>query len=511
VSPASDPDRWARIADLFDRALSVRAEDRDAWLVAVCQGDRELHDEVQSLLHVHARAGDLLTSDARPEAPLPALPPAPIGSYRVQRVLGVGGMGVVYLAEDSKLGRLVALKVVSPQFAGDPARVARLRREARTAASLAHPNIATVFALEQEGDQLFMVSEYVAGETLRDQLRRGPFSVAEAVDVVLTITRAVAAAHSQGIVHRDLKPENIVRTPAGELKVLDFGLAVTAEPTAGHLTADGAALGTPAYMSPEQIRGGPVDARSDQFALGVLLYELVTGAHPFLARSQAATLARILEAEPAPIATRLASLGAGVTRATTERLQGIIDRCLHKRPDQRFADTGALAAALERFREAPSPTTAAPPPAAMPSRAVWWWQFHQAAVTMSYVLLLIPMWRLRQMPDLWTLPALPRAGVLLFLIGVVAVVVAGSLRLHLWFAMRQYPDAWSDQHRLARRWIRAADVAFAAVLAGLGLAATRLDEPSAPLLVAASASVVVTFLVVEPATTRAARHSRQAS
>ncbi len=490
-----DPHRWARITDLFERALSVREEDRPAWLVAVCGSDAALHDEVASLLRVHGHADGFISSPAGvpPTHARPAVAAGvPIGPYRVIRVIGAGGMGIVYLAEDQRLGRQVALKMVAPASGGDRDRLERLRREARVAASIAHPNIAMVFALEEYDGQLYMVSEYVAGETLRDVLARGPLPAADAIAIVVTVARALADAHARGIVHRDLKPENIVRTPDGVIKILDFGLAITSDQMGAPLTADGAALGTPAYMSPEQIRGIGVDARSDQFALGILLYELATGTHPFLARTPAATLARILEAAPDPL-----PLPHTQDDEVIDRLNGVVIRCLQKRADLRYSDTAALAAALSRIGQ----TDTEPARASTGRDARWWWQFHQATVAIAYTLLLIPLWRVRHMLG-------SEVGVPLFLLALVAAAVAGALRLHLWFAARQYPDQWWIQHRRARRWVRAADIVFAALLLADGVIAARTDDPSAPLLVAAAAVVTVAFLVIEPATTRAAHGNR---
>ncbi|ODS57365.1 MAG: hypothetical protein ABS36_05610 [Acidobacteria bacterium SCN 69-37] len=489
-----DPHRWARIADLFERALSVREADRPAWLVAICGDDRALHDEVASLLRVHAHADGVLSHPPDPGrggADTAALRPAvTLGQYRILEVIGAGGMGVVYLAEDGRLGRRVALKAVAPAASGDRDRIERLRREARIAASFVHPTIATVHALEEFDGQLYMVSEYVEGETLRERLARGPLPVAEAVDLVATLARALAVAHARGIVHRDLKPENIVRTPDGRLKILDFGLALTVDHAGAPLTGDGAVLGTPAYMSPEQIRGRGVDARADQFALGILLHELIAGTHPFLARTPAATLARILEAAPAPLARPTPDPDDRWDRVTT-----VIARCLQKQPEHRYADAAALAAALSRV----DPTASEPAPTPR-AGAFWWWQFHQAAATISYVLLLAPLWASR--------PSAGTLGVPLFLAGLIAAVVAGALRLHLWFTARQYADQSPVQQQRARPWIRRADVVFATVLLVAGIAAARADGPSAPLLVAAAAAVAVAGLVIEPATTRAAHQTR---
>ena len=497
-----DRQRWRRVADLFERALTVRDADRAVWLEAACGGDAALIDDVTALLAAHERAGSFLESGpAIGTPPDPAtipVPDAPIGPYQVIDVIGAGGMGVVYLADDSRLGRRVALKVVAPALSNDPVRIERLRREARAAASLVHPNIATVFALEEIDGRLYMASEYVPGETLRAELRRGPLPVERAVETVTAVGRALAAAHARGIVHRDLKPENIVRTPDGVVKILDFGLARTADGGDGPaLTIEGTALGTPGYMSPEQIRGGPVDARSDQFALGVLLYELVSGTHPFRERHAAATLARVLEGDPPPLVA-----APDATRRVEDlfdRINAVITRSLRKRPADRYPDVAALVAALARIEasDAIRPTGMERAP-----RALWWWQFHQASVALSYALLLAPLWRLRHIA-----PA--GAGVALFLAAVAAVVIAGALRLHLWFAMRQYPEQWIEQHTRARRWMRGADVAFCAVLAVMGVAAARADDPSAGLLIAAAAAVAVAFVVVEPATTRAALGDRR--
>lgn len=494
-----DRERWRRVADLFERALTVQDADRPAWLEAACGGDADLIDDVQSLVAAHGRAGSFLESPASLAAtaarPAVAVPAAPIGPYQVIDVLGAGGMGVVYLAEDTRLGRRIALKVVAPAFASDPTRAERLRREARAAAALNHPGIATVHSLEEYDGQLYMASEYVAGETLRRELDRGPLPPDRAIATVMAVGRALAAAHAHGVVHRDLKPENIVRAPDGTVKILDFGLAQVAGAIApgAALTADGAALGTPGYMSPEQIRGGTVDGRSDQFALGVLLYELVSGTHPFLERNAASTLARVLEGDPPALVPPAPS--STHTDELFDRINAVVTRSLRKRPADRYPDVDAFVATLERLE---SPLLTAPIRTQVrPRQAAWWWQFHQAAVAASYVLLLLPVWHLRH-------AAASGAGMAVFIAAVAAAATAVALRLHVWFAMRQYPDQWIAQHTRARRWVRAADVTFVLALAVTGLVAARADHPSAPLLVAAAAAVAVAFLVIEPATTRAA-------
>src|SRR5690606_10401336 len=223
--------------------------------------------------------------------------------YRIVRDIGRGGMGIVYLAEDTRLGRRVALKALPPDVAANPELRQRLRREARAAATISHPTIATVYALEEIDDHLFIVSEYVDGETVRHALARGPMAPARALGVVIQTARALGAAHDAGVVHRDLKPENVLLTAAGDIKVVDFGIAHLEGSDATRLTRAGAMLGTPAYMAPEQLLGHDVDGRADIYAFGVLLNELLTGRHPLASGGNtppppfAAIAARCLQAE----------------------------------------------------------------------------------------------------------------------------------------------------------------------------------------------------------------------
>jgi hypothetical protein len=492
-----DPGTWARINELFHRALERPPGDRAPFLDAAAD-DPEIRDEVRSLLDAHERAATFI------EEPAAARPVAPdrIGGYQIRGVLGHGGMGVVYLAEDLRLGRTVALKTVAPAFVGDPARRERLRREARAAASLSHPGIATVYALEDIDGHLYMAVEYVPGESLRDELARGPLAPLRAIDTALSVARALQAAHDRGIVHRDLKPENLMRTPAGAVKVLDFGLAriLDAPPTEQALSGEGGVLGTPGYMSPEQIRGDAVDARADVFALGVVLHELLTGSHPFQGADPASTIARILESEPANLRERLPALGALPGLSQLER---VISTCLRKRPADRFASTRDLEAALEDARAAVS-GAARPEPGAddveiggRVRRARWWWQFHQAAATVGYALLLVPLWRLRAMPT-------ASVGTLLFIAGLAGATAASAVRLHLWFVMTLDRKAWMAEHGRSSPWRLAGDWMVAAVLATQGVVALLGAEAWGALLVAAAASILISFAVVEPATTRAA-------
>src|ERR1043165_6485748 len=234
-----------------------------------------------------------------------------LGPYEVASLIGSGGMGEVYQAHDSKLGRDVAIKVLPEQFARDPERLARFQREAKLLAALNHPNIATIHGLEQSGDIHYLVMELVAGENLRDQiLRDGALPLEEALKIAKQIAEALEAAHDRSIIHRDLKPANIKITPEGRVKVLDFGLAkaFSSEATAGdpassptltmRATLAGVIMGTAAYMSPEQARGGAVDKRADIWSFGVVLYELLTGRQLFAGDTVSDTLAAVLKTDP---------------------------------------------------------------------------------------------------------------------------------------------------------------------------------------------------------------------
>jgi serine/threonine protein kinase len=350
----------------------------------------------------------------------------------------------------------------------------------------------------------------VPGGTLREELSRGPLPVARVLDTGLAIARALSAAHDRGIVHRDLKPENVIRTPAAQIKILDFGLAQfrSAHEPVSHLTDEGVMLGTPAYMSPEQIRGEPVDARADLFSFGVMLYELTSGASPFAGSSVTSTIAKILEARP----PRLAGLNPGSAAPTgLAALDDIVDVCLRKRPDDRYESTHQLVAALERAAAGTTRGAAPAGPATGDQRDAsnedatqntalapsWWWQFHQAATSLFYLVMLIPLSFVRQSES-------DTFGLILFLAGLVSALVASTLRLHVWFTFRSYPAEWSRQRHRTRWWIRTADVSFVVVQ----MAAAALLLTSHPrltmILVAAAVAEFLAFAVIEPATTRAA-------
>ena len=269
-----------------------------------------------------------------------------IGPYEITATLGAGGMGEVYRARDTRLAREGAIKVLPDQVALDRDRLARFEREARALAALAHPNILTIYAFETDAGLPYAVTELVEGESLRARLCREPLVAGDAVEIAATIAGALSAAHARGIVHRDLKPENVLLTPDGRVKVVDFGLAAItsvagggAQTTTTNLeTQPGTVLGTPGYMSPEQVRGEATDHRTDIFALGCITYELLTGQPAFVRRSVADTLSAILR-DPAP------DLPVAAIPHPRE-LQHVIARCLEKQPDRRFQSASDLAFAL---------------------------------------------------------------------------------------------------------------------------------------------------------------------
>jgi eukaryotic-like serine/threonine-protein kinase len=261
-----------------------------------------------------------------------------LGSYQIIEKLGEGGMGEVWRARDNRLGRFVAVKVLPADLARDADRRQRFEAEARAVGILNHPNIVAVYDVGTDGDQAYMVSELVEGESLRPLIRRGPLSPRKLTDLASQIAEGLAAAHGVGIVHRDLKPENIMVTRDGRAKILDFGLAKQIAKPAGDETATallsqpGIVMGTVGYMSPEQVRGEPVDRRSDIFSFGCILYELATGNRSFQAGSAAEVLGAILKDDPPPIGN--------------PALDAIVRRCLEKQPDQRFQSAADLAFAL---------------------------------------------------------------------------------------------------------------------------------------------------------------------
>lgn len=293
-----------------------------------------------------------------------------ISHYRILEKLGAGGMGEVYLAEDTTLGRRVALKLLPPEHTRNEERLRRFKQEARSASALNHPNILTIHEVGEVDDHHFIATEFIDGETLRASLHlTGRMETSEALDIAAQVASALAAAHEAGIVHRDIKPENVMLRRDGYVKVLDFGLAKLTETVAPEqvdrsaptmslaaLTETGVILGTAQYMSPEQAAGKMVDARSDIFSLGALLYEMVTGQRAFQGASPMETVAAILNQEPKPLPARIPA-----------ELAKVILRCLRKNPARRYQSMADLKVALEDLRE----ESRAGPPMHRPSRRLW--------------------------------------------------------------------------------------------------------------------------------------------
>ena len=260
-----------------------------------------------------------------------------LGHYKIVRKLGAGGMGEVYLADDTRLQRKVALKLLPAEMTRDETAKRRLMREARSAAALDHPNVCAVYDVGEHDGRLFVVMQYVDGETLGDRLARTTLGLKDAVDVASQIAAALQEAHARGLVHRDIKPANVMINTRGQVKVLDFGLAKAAAAPEEHSTTDmlvskaGTIAGTAPYMSPEQIRGEEVDGRSDIFSLGVVLYEIAAGVRPFDRPSTVATITSILFDPPPPLLA-----------AEYFPLETVIGRCLAKRADERYQNASQL-------------------------------------------------------------------------------------------------------------------------------------------------------------------------
>jgi Tol biopolymer transport system component len=352
------PERFQQISQLYHATLEREPEQRAGFLQQSCGRDRDLRQEVESLLASEKSAEAFFSSKGMKEAkrldkPSPSLVGRTLDNYKVLSLLGVGGMGEVYLARDTRLGREVAIKVLPAGFASGTDRL-RLEREARAASALNHPNILTIYEINEADDQLFIAAEFVDGETLRQRIRKGRLKRGEVLDVAIQIASALSAAHAAGIVHRDLKPENVMLRHDALVKVLDFGLAKLTDPqttttgpeevTLGLLnTEPGLVLGTSAYMSPEQARGLAVDARSDIWSLGVVLYEMVGGRVPFAGATKSDVIASILEREPPPLEDD--------AREPAIELKWILHKALRKEKEERYQTARELLGDLKDLRQ----------------------------------------------------------------------------------------------------------------------------------------------------------------
>jgi tetratricopeptide (TPR) repeat protein len=359
VNPSDGPtaDRWRRIEELFSSLLELSGEERQAALDRV--EDPDLRAEVRRLLDVHeelatGEGGFLESLDSmRASEILQGSPDlnegASVGRYRILRRLGRGGMGVVYQAEDPRLGRSVALKLLPPHLSADPAAVRRLTAEARAASALDHPNIETVYEIgETADDRIFIAMAYYEGETLRERIAGGPMSVDEAVDLGVQLADGLSVAHRGGIVHRDVKPENILVTRDGVLKLVDFGIAKL---VGEGVTSVGVTPGTAAYMSPEQTRGEAVDERTDLWSTGVVLYEMLAGERPF--RGQGEALVHAIRNDP-PRPLR------DIRPELAPALVAVVERCLAKSPERRLESAAALGTELGSAAGRPATRMAGP-------------------------------------------------------------------------------------------------------------------------------------------------------
>jgi serine/threonine protein kinase/Tol biopolymer transport system component len=359
-----DPERWQKVERIFNRVLDAGDGRRAGVLEESCAGDEGLRREVESLLAQHESAGDFIetpafaTASHKPrglDAEAWLAPNSKIGHYRIVRRIGRGGMGVVYEAEDLRLGRRVALKFLPEEFAADTQWVQRFRTEARLASALNHANICTIYEADEVEGRLFIAMELLEGQTLQKMIATAlkPLPVKTVLQMGVQIAVAAAAAHGKGIVHRDLKPGNIFVTTQGQVKILDFGIAkltgLDADPeaiplTTAHHTRTGMVVGAIHYMSPEQMMGKAVDHRSDIFELGLILYEMLTGKRPFQGPNFVITMAAMLNGEPLVLFEDAPNVPVG--------LQRVVIRCLETTPERRFQSAADLAFALESLGDA---------------------------------------------------------------------------------------------------------------------------------------------------------------
>jgi serine/threonine protein kinase/Tol biopolymer transport system component len=354
-----NPERWQRIDELFLAALEYEAEERAAFLDEACGGDKSLRAEVESLIASHEQADTFIERGAFEVAAEMVADDQSrlatgqqIGHYEILRLLGEGGMGEVYLAQDRKLHRKVALKLLPSCFTTDAERLRRFEQEAHASSALNHPNILTVYEIGETDSSRFIATEFVEGETLRERMSRSRLALHESLDIAIQIASALVAAHRAGVVHRDIKPENLMVREDGIIKVLDFGIAKLIEqPAADRATGaitqvrtdTGVVLGSSSYMSPEQARGLSVDARTDIWSLGVVLYEMAAGRVPFEGATTSDVIVSILEHDPPPL-TRYWS------EAPAE-LQRIVTKALQKERDERYQTAKELLIDLKSLKE----------------------------------------------------------------------------------------------------------------------------------------------------------------
>jgi len=392
-------DRWQEIEKICQAALELEESQRAAFVKKACGGDAELRREVESLLEFDKQGDQFIEQPALEVAAKMIAHDKPesligrqIRSYQILSVLGAGGMGVVYQARDTRLKRLVAIKVLPADRVSDPERKRRFVQEARAASALNHPNIITIYDIGNEGGVDFIVMEHVQGKTLDQRIPRKGMRLNETLKLSIQMADALAKAHSAGIVHRDLKPTNVMVTDNGLVKVLDFGLAKLTEleieegvtRTLESLTEEGMIVGTVSYMSPEQAEGKKVDVRSDIFSFGAVLYEMVSGQKAFEGDTKMSTLAAILNKNP--------KLVIEINPAVPRELDRIINHCLRKDPGRRFQHMDDVKVELEELKEeSDSGTLAGTLPAVRSARRSWVW----AGGAMAVVAMAVTGWLFR--------------------------------------------------------------------------------------------------------------------
>jgi eukaryotic-like serine/threonine-protein kinase len=400
-----DAERFKKIDEIFDAALELEEARRAVYLQQVCGTDSDLRREVESLFEARNQVGNFIQTPAFAEAAKSLAEHHPISlighsikHYRILSLAGAGGMGEVYLGEDTQLGRRVALKILPAQFTRDPDRIARFQRESRAASALNHPNIITIHEIGQDNNLYFIVTEFIEGDTLRKKMSQGKLNLKEAIEITLQIASALEAAHNAGIIHRDIKPENIMLRRDGYVKVLDFGLAKLTEKRKSeggngshehHLSTEtGIVMGTLSYMSPEQATGQEVDHRTDIFSLGVVFYEMVTGKNPFKREHLAATLNAILEEQPEALSSSNPDVSLDLERLMT--------RMLDKEKEFRYQTAADLRASLRRMQRgidsgitASANQISTTQPAAAKKQVSRWWRMAALGLLVSSLLLLV--------------------------------------------------------------------------------------------------------------------------
>jgi len=354
-------EHWKKVREIFDAVVASEPDERERLLDRSCGSDATLRSDVERLLLSSKEADSFLEQPAAGQVASVLLEPKEmvrvgdrLAQYKILRRIGVGGMGEVYLAQDEKLGRRVAIKILNERFRKNDSHLQRFIREAKAASSLNHPNILVIHEINVGDDANFIVSEYVEGRTLRDLIGGNELTVPSAIEIVIQVAGALAAAHGAGIVHRDIKPENIVVRPDGYVKVLDFGLAKLLKPENGladdgqeaatqNQTAQGVIMGTVSYMSPEQAKGETVDERTDIFSLGVVLYELLAGTTPFQAPSMPETFANVINAEPPALKLQPSEV--------SDELQRIVSKTLSKDKSHRYQTSKDLLEDLRTLKD----------------------------------------------------------------------------------------------------------------------------------------------------------------